>query len=91
MMENCLPAGISLANALIAYIITKREQGSRTYKQMMDNIKNWTIIRFVGMAVIIFLSIITKIVEPLPFIFSFIGFYILHQVIEIAILQKEAK
>ena len=91
LMENCLPAGISLANALLAYIITKREQGSRTYKQMMNNIKNWTIARFVGMAFIIILSIITKIVEPLPFIFSFIGFYILHQVIEIAILQKEAQ
>jgi len=37
------------------------------------------------------LPIITKIVEPLPFIFSFIGFYILHQVIEIAVLQQEAK
>ena len=91
LLENILPAGISLTNAVIAYIITKRDQGSRTYKQMMDNIKKWTIIRFISMALLVFLPIITKVVEPLPFIFSFIGFYILHQVTEIVILQKEAK
>ncbi len=91
LLENMLSAGISLLNALVAYIITKREQGERTYKEMMNNIKNWTIIRFVTMAVLLALAIITKIVEPLQFIFSFIGFYILHQVIEIVILQKEAK
>ena len=91
LLENYLPAGISFINAVLAYIITKRKQGSRTYKQMMNNIKNWTIIRFVGMTILIMFPIITKIVEPLPFIFSFIGFYILHQVIEIAVLQQEAK
>jgi len=91
LVENLLPAGISLANAIIAYIITKREQGSRTYKQMMDNIKKWTIIRFISMALFVFLPIITQLVEPLPFIFSFIGFYILHQVTEIVVLQKETK
>ncbi len=91
LLENCLPAGISLINALLAYIVTKREQGSRTYKQMMSHIKNWTIGRFVGMALMIIIAIMTRIVEPLPFIFSFIGFYILHQVIEIAVLQQETK
>lgn len=91
LLENILPAGISLANATIAYIITKREQGERTYKEMMDNIKSWTIARFVSMAVLVVLAIVTKIVEPLHFIFSFIGFYILHQVIEILVLQKETK
>ncbi|MEA2077885.1 MAG: hypothetical protein U9O95_07700 [Candidatus Marinimicrobia bacterium] len=91
ILENTLPAGISLLNAVIAYIITKREQGNRTYKEMMNNIKIWTIARFVSMAALLALTVITKIVEPLPFIFSFIGFYILHQVIEIVILQKEVK
>ncbi|MEA3391561.1 MAG: hypothetical protein U9Q91_01135 [Candidatus Marinimicrobia bacterium] len=91
LMENILPAGISLTNAVIAYIVSKHKQGSRTYKQMMNNIKKWTIIRFIGMALFVFLPIITKVVEPLPFIFSFIGFYILHQLIEIVVLQKEVK
>lgn len=91
LLENILPALVSLLNAIVAYIITKQDQGKRSYKQMMDRIKTWTIIRFVSMAVIFVLAIITQLVEPLQFIFSFIGFYILHQVIEISILQKEVK
>jgi anti-sigma-K factor RskA len=91
LLENILPAVLSLLNAIVAYIITKQDQGNRTYKQMMNRIKTWTIIRFVSMALIIVLAIITQLVEPLQFIFSFIGFYILHQVIEISILQKEVK
>ena len=55
LVENILPAGISLTNAVIAYIVSKRKQGSRTYKQMMNNIKKWTIIRFIGMALFVFL------------------------------------
>ena len=91
ILENMLSAIISLLNAIVAYSITKQEQGKRSYQQMMDRIKTWTIIRFVSMAAIIVLAIITQLVEPLQFIFSFIGFYILHQVIEISILQKEVK
>lgn len=90
ILENTIPALISLLNAILAYIITKREQGKRSYKDMMDHIKNWTIIRFIVMASLLVLAIVSKIIDPLPFIFSFIGFYILHQVLEIVILQKEA-
>lgn len=89
--ETLIPAGISLTNAILAYVISKREQGDRTYKQMMDQVKTWTISRFIAMAILLAVSILTKIVEPLPFIFTFIGFYILHQIIEITILQKEIK
>ena len=87
--ETCIPAGISLANTLLAYFISKKEQGDRTYKQMMNSVKNWTISRFVVMVILIVVSILTGFVEPLPFIFTFIGFYILHQIIQVIVMQKE--
>ena len=74
---------------VLAYFISKREQGDRTYKQMMNTVKNWTISRFIVMAILLVVSILTKIVDPLPFIFTFIGFYILHQVIQVIVMQKE--
>jgi F0F1-type ATP synthase assembly protein I len=89
--ETLIPAGISLTNAILAYLVSKREQGKRSYKQLMKNLRTWTIARFVVMAVLLVVFILTKIVEPLPFIFTFIGFYILHQVIEITVMQKELK
>lgn len=89
--ETLIPAGISLTNAIIAYLVSKREQGDRTYKQMMDNVKVWTISRFLVMAMLLVACILIKLAEPLPFIFTFIGFYILHQVIEITVMQKEIK
>lgn len=89
-LENVLSACISLANSIIAYLVTKKEQGKRTYKKMMNDIKTWTIIRFIALVVFLVLAIILSIVEALPFIFSFIGFYIMHQIIMILILQKEA-
>jgi F0F1-type ATP synthase assembly protein I len=89
--ETLIPAGISLANAILAYLVSKREQGKRSYKQLMKNLRTWTIARFVVMAVLLVVFILTKVVEPLPFIFTFIGFYILHQVIEITVMQKELK
>ena len=86
-----IPAAISLANTLLAYFISKQEQGDRSYKQMMNSVKNWTIARFIVMAILLVGCILTKIVEPLSFIFTFIGFYILHQVIQITVMQKEIK
>ncbi len=89
-LENILPATITLINAIIAYLVTKKEQGKRTYQKMMNDIKIWTIVRFVVMAVAIVLPIVFNLVEALPFVFSFIGFYIMHQIIMIIVLQKEA-
>ena len=89
--EILIPAGISLINAITAYLISKREQGQRSYKEMMKNVKNWTIARFIVMALLLAGMILLKVVDPLPFIFTFIGFYILHQVIEIVIMQREIK
>lgn len=91
LSETLIPAGISLANAVLAYMVSKRKQGDRSYKQLMSSLRSWTIARFLGMAVLLVVSILLKIVEPLPFIFTFIGFYILHQVIEITVMQKEIK
>ena len=89
MAETCIPAGISLANTLLAYFISKREQHGKTYKQMMNTVKIWTISRFIVMVMLIVVSILTRFVEPLPFIFTFIGFYILHQIIQVIVMQKE--
>ncbi len=89
--EVLIPAGISLVNALTAYIISKRKQGERSYKDMMKNVKNWTIARFLAMLLFLASMIILKLVDPLPFIFTFIGFYILHQLIVILIMQREIK
>ncbi len=91
LFENSIPALLSLANAVTAYVISKHKQGGRSYQEMMKHVARWTVARFLSMAVIIVLLIITKTVQPVQFIFSFIGFYILHQVIEIGILQLEAK
>lgn len=87
--ETLYPAGISLLNAVVAYIISKRDQANRDYKKMMNQVKVWMIVRFVVMALLLVALILTKTVEALPFIFTFIGFYILHQVIEITVMQKE--
>lgn len=89
--EILIPAGISLFNAVTAYIISKHKQGDRSYKKMLKNVRNWTIGRFIVMILLLAGMILLKIVEPLPFIFTFIGFYILHQVIEIVIMQREIK
>lgn len=89
-LENILPACISLVNSIIAYLVTKKEQGERSYKKMMSDIKTWTIIRFIVLAGLLILTIVSSIVQGLPFVFSFIGFYIMHQIIMILILQKEA-
>ncbi|MBW6458556.1 MAG: hypothetical protein K0B52_05265 [FCB group bacterium] len=89
--ENIIPAILSLANAVLAYAVSKREQGNRTYQEMMKNIYLWTLSRFLGMAAVILVLILTRTVEALPFIFTFIGFYILHQLIQIGIMKQEIK
>ncbi|MFA6619216.1 MAG: hypothetical protein WCT23_09130 [Candidatus Neomarinimicrobiota bacterium] len=89
-LENILPAGISLANSILAYLVSKKKQGERSYKKMMSDIKTWTIIRFVVLALCLFLTVMLSALEALPFLFSFIGFYIMHQLITLVVLQKEA-
>ncbi len=91
LIENTLPAILSLANAILAYSVSKRKQGNRTYKEMMKNIYTWTLVRFLTMAGVILVLVLTRSVEALPFIFSFIGFYILHQLIQVAIMKQEIK
>ncbi len=89
--ENTIPAFLSLLNSVTAYVVSRRKQGDRTYKQMMRNIFLWTSGRFLAMLAVLIIVILSKAVEPLPFIFSFIGFYIMHQLIEIGILKQETK
>lgn len=90
LKENIFPALISLANALSAYSISKyKNKDAGDYKKIMRQVFIWTIFRFVAMTAIILILILSKFVEPVSFIFSFIGFYIIHQVIEIRMLQRE--
>ncbi len=89
--ENIISAVLSLCNAIIAYIVSKKKQGNRAYKKTMKTLYIWTLIRFFTMLSIILILILTKVVDILPFIFSFIGFYIIHQVIEIGMMQLEVK
>ncbi len=89
--ENTIPAGLSLLNALVAYAVSKKKQGERSYKQMMRNIFTWTAVRFLTMIAVLAVFMLAGWVEPLPFIFSFIGFYIMHQLIEIGIMKRETK
>ena len=91
LIENTVPAILSLANAMLAYSVSKKKQGGKTYKEMMKNIYTWTLVRFLVMAGVILVLILTRIVDALPFIFSFIGFYILHQLIQIGIMKQEIK
>lgn len=92
LKENIFPALISLANALSAYSISKyKNKDAGDYEKIMKQVFIWTIFRFVAMTVLILTLILSNFVEPVSFIFSFIGFYIIHQVIEIRILQLENK
>ena len=89
-IENIISGCISLINAILAYLVTKKDQGKRTYKKMMNDIKTWTIARFIIMGLAIILPIVLNLLDALTFVFSFIGFYIMHQIIMILVLQKEA-
>ena len=89
--ENLIPAGLSLCNAVIAYVVSKKKQGKRTYKEMMRTLFAWTAGRFIVMIAALLIFVLTAAVEPLPFIFSFIGFYIMHQLIEIGIMKLETR
>lgn len=90
LRENIFPALISLANAVTAYNITKgKDKDFRDFKSIMKKVYFWTIFRFAAMTALILILILGKFVEPVSFIFSFIGFYIIHQIIEIRILQRE--
>ncbi|MCK4813702.1 MAG: hypothetical protein KAT14_07180 [Candidatus Marinimicrobia bacterium] len=89
--ENIISAVLSLCNAIIAYIVSKKKQKNRAYKKMMKTVYIWTLIRFFTMLSVLLILILTKTVEALPLIFSFIGFYIIHQLIEIGMMQLEVK
>jgi hypothetical protein len=90
LKENIYPALISLANAISAYSIAKQhDTNGKEYKRIMKKVYWWTLFRFIAMTAFILVLILGKWVEPVSFIFSFIGFYIIHQVIEIRILQRE--
>ncbi|MDD5710308.1 MAG: hypothetical protein PHC77_07265 [Candidatus Marinimicrobia bacterium] len=92
LKENLISALISLLNALTAYLVAKRkESDSADFKAIMKQVYIWTLARFILMAAFILILILSKALEALPFIFSFIAFYILHQIIEIRILQRETK
>jgi len=92
LKENLISALISLLNALTAYLVAKRkESDSADFKAIMKQVYIWTLARFILMAALILILILSKALEALPFIFSFIAFYILHQIIEIRILQLETK
>lgn len=92
LKENLISALISLLNALTAYLVAKRkESDSADFKAIMKKVYIWTLARFILMAALILILILSKALEALPFIFSFIAFYILHQIIEIRILQLETK
>jgi len=92
LKENLISALISLLNALTAYLVAKRkESDSADFKAIMKQVYIWTLARFILMAAFILILILSKALEALPFIFSFIAFYILHQIIEIRILQLETK
>lgn len=92
LKENLISALVSLLNALTAYLVAKRkESDSADFKAIMKQVYIWTLARFILMAALILILILSKALEALPFIFSFIAFYILHQIIEIRILQRETK
>ncbi|MDD3094730.1 MAG: hypothetical protein WC372_04005 [Candidatus Neomarinimicrobiota bacterium] len=92
LRENAVPAMISMLNALTAYIIAKRkEKNAADYKKIMKHVYIVTLARYIFMTSLILILILGKFVEALPFIFSFIAFYVLHQIIVIRILQLETK
>jgi hypothetical protein len=76
---------------VIAYVVSKKKQGKRTYKEMMRNLFIWTTARFIVMITALLIFVLAAAVEPMPFILSFIGFYIMHQLIEIGIMKLETQ
>lgn len=92
LKENLISALISLLNALTAYLVAKwKGSNSADFKAIMKRVYIWTLARFILMAALILILTLSKALEALPFIFSFIAFYILHQIIEIRVLQLETK
>ncbi len=80
-----LVAGIlSLFNTLIAgYFAVSGKEG--TFKQLLGSI----FFRILTLAVILFFLILNNLVEPLPLLYAFIGFYLLHQLMLIFWMKKQ--
>ncbi len=90
--ENVIAAVISLLNTLSAYIVAHRKDSDPTdYKAAMKKIRFWTFLRIFITFALILLFTLSKFLETLPFIFPFIAFFILHNIILIRILQLETK
>jgi len=77
---------LSMINALVAgYFAVSGKEG--TFKRLLSSV----FFRILTLAVIIFFLILNNLIKSLPFMYSFIGFYLLHQIILILWLKREIK
>jgi len=88
--ENIAAAVLSYVNALAAYIISTKKYDNKDYKNMVRTISTWMIVRVSVLIALSLTIILTGIVNPAYYIFSLIGFYLLHQLILVFIMRKEA-
>lgn len=89
--DYILSAILSMANAVLAYLLSKNKDNAKEYKKMIRNM-GWLIAaRILVLVLLSALFILLKWVDPAVYIFSFIGFYILHQLLLIWIMKKETE
>lgn len=86
-----LSAVLSMANAVLAYLLSKNKDTAKEYKKMIRNMGWFIAARILVLVLLSALFILLKWVDPAVYIFSFIGFYILHQLLLIWIMKKETE
>lgn len=88
LTESLIAAGLSSANSMSGYFLAVKGMG-REHTSFIKTVFGGMVIRLMVLIVLTVLVITMKWAEALPFFLMLMGFYIIHQVIEILSLNRD--
>lgn len=86
--ESLVASGLSILNSLAGYFLAVRGMG-REHTGFIKTVFGGMVIRLMALILITVLVIYLKWVQTLPFFLMLMGFYIIHQILEITSLNRD--